>query len=171
MPITFRISGFSESLKIIDRQLEALEERAKDTRPAHAAIVKVFNEITKRTFATEGASSAAGKWAPLAKSTEKDRAREGYSPAHPILVRTENMKDSVVERTADTTIVSTPNYLSIGSSDPKLRFHQSRRPRKKIPRRPVFEPTQDDKHALLRPLRRYLTGHDPDQAVSGRVTR
>lgn len=171
MPITFRITGFADGLKAIDRQLEAIEERAKDTRPAHAAIVKVFNEITRTTFETEGASSAAGKWAPLAKSTEKDRAREGYSPAHPILVRTENMKDSVADRTSDTVIVSTPNFLSIGSSDPKLRFHQSRRPRRKLPRRPVFEPTQDDKHNLLRPLRRWLTGHDPDQAVSGRVTR
>lgn len=171
MSVTFRITGISEGLKIIDRQLAAIEERARDVSPAHPAVIKVFNEITRRTFQTEGASSASGKWAPLAKSTERDRAREGYGAQHPILVRTSEMRDSVVERTGDTVIVSTPTYLSIGTSNPKAKYHQSRRPRRKLPRRALFDPTQDDKHDLLRPLRRWLTGHDPNTPVSGRVRR
>jgi hypothetical protein len=81
------------------------------------------------------------------------------------------MKSSVTEQTGDTIIVSTANYLSIGTADPKAKFHQSRAPRKKLPRRALFDPTQDDKHDLLRPLRRWLTGHDPNEAVSGRVRR
>jgi phage gpG-like protein len=171
MSVTFRITGISDGLKVIDRQLAAIEERARDVSPAHPAVIKVFQEITRRTFATEGASSASGKWAPLAKSTERDRAKKGFGPAHPILVRSADMKSSVTEQTGDTIIVSTANYLSIGTADPKAKFHQSRAPRKKLPRRALFDPTQDDKHDLLRPLRRWLTGHDPNEAVSGRVRR
>ena len=169
MSITFRVSGFLEGLQIIDRQLAAIEERARDVSPAYPAVEKVFHEIVRRTFETEGASSASGKWAPLKKSTELDRAREGFSPAHPILVRTEAMKDSVADRTGDTIIVSTPTYFAIGSSDPKIMYHQSTRPRKKLPRRAPFDPTQDDKHDLVRPIRRYVTGQDPDAPVVGRA--
>lgn len=156
------VSGFLDGLQIIDRRLAAIEERANDVSPAYPAVERVFNEITRRTFETEGASSAAGAWKPLALSTERDRARKGFSPAHPILVRRGDMKASVTGRTSDTIIVSTPTYFAIGSDDPKVKYHQSTRPRKKIPRRPLFDPTQDDKHALIRPIRQYVTGHDPD---------
>ena len=171
MAITFRISGFLDGLQIIDRKLAAIEERASDMSPAHGAVVKVFNEIARRNFETEGASSAAGKWAPLKPSTQRDRARKGYPPANPILVREGDLRGSVVGQTGDSIVVSTPRYLAIGTATPYAVYHQSRAPRKKLPRRPIFEPTQDDKHALLRPIRRYVTGHDPDAPVAGRAGR
>jgi phage gpG-like protein len=171
MSVTMRISGFLDGLQVIDRRLAAIESRVADVSPAYPAVEKVFNEIARRTFESEGVSSAAGAWAPLAPSTERDRLRKGYGAAHPILVRTGDLKSSVVGRTGDTIIVSTPKYFAIGTADPKAKFHQSRRPRKKLPRRPIFEPTQDDKHDLVRPIRRYVTGHDPDAPVVGVVRR
>jgi hypothetical protein len=37
MSVTFRITGISDGLKVIDRQLAAIEERARDVSPAHRA--------------------------------------------------------------------------------------------------------------------------------------
>jgi len=52
-----------------------------------------------RQFATEG-SEFGTKWQDLAPSTQKDRKRKGYKPAHPILVRRGWLRASVVKKTS-----------------------------------------------------------------------
>lgn len=162
--IVVSISGVLEGIALIDRELQAIEERATDVSAAHPAVAKVFRAVVRKTFESEGQSSAAGPWPALAKRTVRERERLGYGGSHPILRRTNEMMRSVVERSADSIYVSTPNYLGLGSANPYLMYHQSTAPRSRLPRRPVFEPTEDDKHELVRPFRLWLTGHAPDAA-------
>lgn len=68
---------------------------------------------------------------------------------------------SVTQETGDTILVQTPRYLGIGSVVPYIAFHQSTRPRTKLPRRAVVDLTTDDRNELVRPIRQYLTGYDP----------
>jgi phage gpG-like protein len=155
------ISGFLDGAQIIDRKLDALEARISDVSPAWPAVVAVFREIARATFDTEGASNAGGQWPALAPSTQKERVRQGYGAAHPILQRSQRLMRSVTQETGDTILVQTPRYLGIGSVVPYIAFHQSTRPRTKLPRRAVVDLTTDDRHELLRPIRQYLTGYDP----------
>jgi hypothetical protein len=41
-------------------------------------------------------------------------------------------------------------------------FHQSTRPRKKLPRRAPVLLTADDRTAMMHPVRLYVTGRDPN---------
>jgi phage gpG-like protein len=155
------ISGFLDGAQIIDRRLNALEARITDVSPAWPAVVAVFREIARATFETEGASNAGGRWPALAPSTQRDRARQGYNPTHPILQRTQTLMRSVTQNTGDTILVTTPNYLGIGSAVPWIMFHQSTAARSKLPRRAVVDFTTDNRHDLIRPIRQFLTGTDP----------
>ncbi len=159
--VNVHITGTLDGLRIIDRQLQGIEERASDLTPAYGEVRRVFAEIVARAFATEGASGASGPWAPLAKSTQAERKAKGYAPDHPILERDSRLRRSLVEDTGDTIKVETPRSFAIGSRAPSVAYHQSLEPRTRLPRRPVFDPTGDDKHALVQPLRRYVTGYEP----------
>jgi phage gpG-like protein len=48
--------------------------------------------------------------------------------------------------------------LSIGTDVEYFKYHQSNKPRKRLPRRAPVLLTADDRHALMRPIRLYLTG-------------
>lgn len=61
-------------------------------------------------FASEG-DDAVGKWTPLRRATELFRARQGFPPAHPINIRTHQMRDFIVN--ADGTISGGPGYASV----------------------------------------------------------
>jgi phage gpG-like protein len=159
--LTVTISGFLDGAQIIDRTLNALEERITDVSPAWPAVLAVFQQIARATFENEGASNAGGSWPQLAPATVADRRRTGFSPTHPILERTGRLMRSVTQETGDTILVQAPQYFAIGSAVPYVAFHQSTAPRRKLPRRAVVDLTTDDRHELLRPIRQYITGHDP----------
>lgn len=156
-----QISGYLDSANIISRRLAAVAERARDVRPAYPEMVAIFQNIVAATFDTEGASGASGPWQPLAPRTVRERERLGYGGSHPILKRTGTLERSLTGYTGDTILVEQPNYLGIGTAVPYVVFHQSTDPRHRLPRRAVFDPTTDQKHALLLPLRQYLTGFEP----------
>lgn len=158
MGVSVRLTGTLDGLRIIDRKLQSWEDRASDVRPAYGELRAVFASVVQQTFDSEGGTSASGPWAPLAPSTARQRGRLSYGADHPILERTGEIIRSLTQVTGDTILVEQPTYFAIGSAVPYLIYHQSLAPRTKIPRRPVFDPTEDDKHALLRPLRVYVTG-------------
>ena len=164
-----RITLSVEGEIVIDRLLAGLEERAKDMRPAWPELVKVFQQITKAAFDTEGKSTGA-PWAPLAERTQRDRQRQGYGPAHPILQRTTQLQRALTigEGAYIKTTAESMAYLLAPHIDYFI-YHQSRKPRKKIPRRAPVLLTADDRHELFRPIRLYLTGRDPSARQRARV--
>jgi phage gpG-like protein len=147
---------------VVDRMLRGIEERAADVSGAWPAVVAVFRDVVGKAFATEGGSTGA-PWKPLARSTQAERRRLGFPPAHPILRRTGALARSLT--TPDGAIVSTtPTTLRIGSAVPYFRYHQSNEPRTRLPRRAPVNLTADDRTALMHPLRLWVTGRDPNAA-------
>ena len=165
MPL-FTITATLEGETVLDKRLQALEERIGDVRPAWPAVIAAFKQITGKAFATEGASTGQA-WRPLAPATQADRRRGGFPPAHPILQRTGDLRRAVMLESGDNVVVDAPRYLGIAITLPYFAYHQSNKPRTRLPRRAVINFTADDRHALVRPLRRWLTGHDPNALVQG----
>lgn len=163
------ITAFLDGDIVIDRRLAGIADRIADMRPVYPELARLFRSITARAFATEGASTASGPWAPLTPRTVADRRRQGYPGEHPILQRSSALRRSLTELTGDTILVETPSYFAIGSADPNVAFHQSTSPRTKLPRRPLVDLTSDDKHRLFLPLRRHVTGSDPSAPTRGRI--
>lgn len=58
------------------------------------AVAPFFDERITSRFDTEG-DEAVGRWVPLAAATQAIRASEGYGAAHPINVRTGELRDFV----------------------------------------------------------------------------
>lgn len=146
---------------VLDRMLQGMEDRARDLTPAWPGVVRAFREIVGRAFATEGASTGS-PWPPLTERTQRDRATEGFEPQHPILQRTKTLMRSLVVGDSGGFVHTRPDALEIGTNVEYFPYHQSNQPRARLPRRAPVLLTMDDRHALMRPVRLYLTGRDPD---------
>lgn len=157
MPMV-RLTVSLEGELVIDRVLRGIESRAQNLAPAWPGVLQAFYQITRAAFATEGASTGA-PWPQLTPSTQKDRQRKGYPPAHPILQRTHALERALTG--GGGAFASTgPSRLALILSGELsyFKFHQSNRPRTVLPRRAPVLLTADNRHALLRPVRLYLTG-------------
>jgi hypothetical protein len=156
---TLRITGVVEGQRVIDRVLVDLEHRITDVRPAWPLVIARFRAIVAKAFATEGASTGA-KWAPLAASTVADRRRHHFAP-HPILERTGTLRRSLTTDQGLGFVQETATSLTIGSNAKSFPFHQSRRPRTRLPRRAPVELTSTDRTELVRPIAEYVLGTNP----------
>lgn len=157
------IRGWLEGEEVISRELAGLESRMGDMTPAWPAVLAVFRTIMTRAFVTEGASTGS-PWPQLAASTVKQREREGFGGAHPILARTHALERALTTEGGASIVVELPNYFAVSVDLDYFKYHQSKAPRKKIPRRAPINLTQDDKTALLHPIRLYVRGLSPDTA-------
>jgi hypothetical protein len=155
---------------VIDRLLEGIEARAQDMTPAWPAVVQAFRRIVRAAFDTEGASTGSA-WPQLAESTQADRLRKLYQPEHPILQRTRTLYRSLAigDQVQGAFVNQTPQSLEIGTTVEYFKYHQSNKPRFKIPRRAPVLLTMDDRHEIFRPIRLYLTGRDPSAPQRSRV--
>ncbi|MDP9202284.1 MAG: phage virion morphogenesis protein [Gemmatimonadota bacterium] len=151
------ITGHLEGDVVIQRQLAGLEARMSDMTPAWPAVLSVFRGIMRAAFATEGGSTGA-PWPQLAERTVKDRERQGFPGRHPILARTHTLARALTTEGGASVVVQMPRYFAVAVDLDYFKFHQSKRPRAKIPRRAPINLTQDDKTALLHPIRLYVTG-------------
>lgn len=163
MTVPLRITMTLEGAVEIDRVLSGIEARASDLAPAWPAVVKAFQAITARAFATEGASTGA-KWAPLAKSTQAERVRLGFGAAHPILERTGALKRALtIGEGAFASMQPQSLTYRLSSEVDYFKYHQSSKPRTtKLPRRAPVLFTADNRTAVVHPIRLYLTGRDPN---------
>lgn len=149
----------------LDRALLDLEGRA--TAPLSdptvvREVVALFRKHVAAAFASEGASTGA-PWKPLAASTQADRKRHGYPPAHPILERTGKLERALT--IGDGARISTsPQKLvyQLNEDVGYFKYHQSTSPRARLPRRAPVLLTADDRHEIMGPIRLYLTGRPID---------
>jgi hypothetical protein len=151
------ITAHLEGEEVIQRQLAGLEEHMTDLTPAWPSVLKVFRGIMKQVFATEGGSTGS-PWAQLAESTVKQRQREGFPGRHPILARTHMLERALVSEGGASVVVMLPKYFAVAVDLDYFKYHQSKLPRTKLPRRAPINLTQDNKTALLHPIRLYVTG-------------
>jgi phage gpG-like protein len=151
------ITGHLEGDQVIQRRLAALEERVSDLTPAWPAVLRVFRGIMRQAFGSEGASTGT-PWPQLAESTVKEREREGYPGRHPILARTHTLERALTTEGGASIVVQMPKYFAIAVDLGYFKYHQSKAPRRRIPRRAPINLTQDNKTQLLHPIRLYVTG-------------
>lgn len=155
--------------KDIVRRMEALEERTNDLTPAWPAVDAVFSMIVAQQFHTEGAHGGA-EWAPLHSTTQRQRLRDGYGAAHPILRRTFDLYRSLTTLNADSISVHHERYYARGTGVEYFWYHQAPGARwsqhgRGLPRRAMIQFTADDKNELVRPIRIHLRGGDPTRTA------
>lgn len=150
---------------VVSRRLNALADRAEDISPAAPHVQREWHAQRARIFRSEGASGGS-PWAPLSIWTARSRASQGYPPFHPILQRTKRLMRSLTSAGGDSLLIATPRSIALGSDVEYLRYHK--RGTSRMPKRNPVATTADDRHALVRPIRRWVTGHDPGAAVRGR---
>jgi hypothetical protein len=158
--ITLNVDGVT----VVDRLLQGIEERAHDMTPVWPAVYDAFKAIVAKAFDTEGASTDAGKWADLAPSTQKDRARHGFPRSHPILQRTGALKRALTLGVGAYARMTPTSFQVQLASEPEsiasFGAHQRGVPSRKLPRRAMVSFTADQRTQLVFPIRLYLTGRD-----------
>jgi hypothetical protein len=156
----FRMTLSIEGIPEVDRMLQGIESRSQDVSPAWPKVVEAFQTIVARAFSSEGASTGA-PWAQLKPRTHLDRKRQGFPPAHPILQRTGKLQRALTtgEGAYVRSMANRLEYL-LSSEVGYFKYHQSRQPRSRLPRRAPVLLTGDDKNALVFPIRLYVTGRD-----------
>jgi hypothetical protein len=108
--------------------IQGIEDRSTDLQPFWPHLVTVFQGIVAQAFASEGASTGA-PWPPLAPSTQAERRRLGFPPAHPILQRTGTLKRALTvgEGAFIATTPTSMRYLVSQQTVPYFKyFHGSR---------------------------------------------
>jgi phage gpG-like protein len=155
MTVPFRFTFTIEGDRQVDKTLAAYADRVSDLTPAWNGVDQAFRAIVREQFASEGAHGGT-PWPALAARTQRDRQRHGFPPAHPILFRTGRLERSLTDLSADTISLHSARRYAIGSAVEYFPYHQSRKPRARLPRRAPIEFTADDRYELIRPIRLYL---------------
>jgi len=151
---TFDIDGDRELSARFHGLLAALE----DWSPAFEAIVTDWRATMREKFASggtfESGSDAQGNalpgWAPLSEQYAKWKARK--YPGAGILVRTGQLREASIN--PDVTIE--PRQLKLVIPTPWAIYHQSSRPRKRLPRRAFASLTAKQPGRWVRALREHL---------------
>lgn len=106
--------------------------------------IKSFTE--NDVFNSDG-SALGSRWSRLKMSTIKDRSRKGFL-AGPILQRTGNMKRSFKITEGD-------NWIELGNTAEYFKYHQSTKPRSKLPRRAMLRGNQKTRNIIVREFLKY----------------
>jgi phage gpG-like protein len=146
---------------VLSRELDGIEERLRDLSGAWPAIVSTFRGIVARAFATEGASTGQA-WKPLAERTQRDRKKLHFGAEHPILERYGMLRRSIATDQGLGFTTMTPTSLDIGTKVKYFKYHQSPKPRTKLPRRAMVLFTEQNRQDLVHPVRLWVTGRDPN---------
>lgn len=103
---------FAAQARAISHQQEALEQAAQIIETEAKAMIGHYQD----------------GWAPLAESTERQKAQKGYPPNAPLLA-TGEMRDSIEHNVNGLTAF-------IGTNDDKMKYHEFGT--SKMPPRPVY---------------------------------
>lgn len=144
---------------LVRRRLLRAAEDVTDHTDAFRVISHLIERAMDRLFGTQGASAGA-RWADLAPSTvaAKRRSRDATTRANAarVLMSTGRLRDSLTRSTGSDAIREIGrDYLRWGSRVPYGVYHQSRKPRKRLPHRPM-RLSMNAKRMIVRELQRGL---------------
>lgn len=152
-----------EGLAEFDRTFTRFTANLRDWRELWPAVIGELRRITQEQFAFEGKGTT-GQWRQL--SPKYAQWKELKFPGSTILSRTGRLVKSLTRRSGDSIIIGKPDLLIFGTSVPYAIYHQSRRARKKLPRRPIFDFSEDDKNRLTKAIQRALFKAGKNQGVA-----
>jgi phage gpG-like protein len=147
------VSG--KSSKLLDLKFSRLMFRTKDLRPVQNRIIQKYRNEVDLQFASQG-SRGGFPWRPLKPSTIEGRVRAGFAPG-PILQRTGTLRDSLVNSNHRLGCKgNTPLGWFLGTQVKYAVYHQSRAPRKKLPRRAFLTITRSFRLFVIRAIHRFV---------------
>lgn len=151
--------GVQHMLKVLDTAMSAPAIGAMLTQQ----IEPFIKERAAKRFAGEG-DDAVGKWAPLSSETERIRSSQGFSPAHPINVRTTELENYIVRGTGSVNIFSEGATLQYPKPSGKLSIRekmataQKGRAKPRTVPRPVLGLSHTDLEFVLLTLAYHVKG-------------
>lgn len=141
------------SVQHVTRALSAVERRVSDLRPAMERVGEAIYAHEREVFATEGAATAGGRWAPLSPRYAAWKARQ--APGRTILQLTGAMMESLIRPGATHSIYRvTDDSIEVGTSDPKVIRHQQGTGR--MPARRVIDPPPRVIEGLVQIVERHI---------------
>lgn len=144
---------------VFDRVIQGIqdiEQRSTNLQPFWPHLVGVFQGIVAKAFASEGSSTGA-PWAQLAPSTQAERRRLGFPPAHPILERTGTLKRALTvgQGAFVATTPSSMRYIVSEQTVPYFKYFHGSRAR--LPRRVPTLLTPQNRKQLWDSIQLYIT--------------
>lgn len=161
----FHLSITTEGETVVDRTLMRFSENLAQPTAALEEVGVIMREETEQQFTTEG-GHASGGWKPLTPERVAYKRSHGLDPH--ILRATDRLMASLT-RKADSDHIERieGDALIFGSSVPYGVFHQSSKPRTKIPFRPPVALTVEAKRKMMKRVQIALL-RGVDKAVWGR---
>lgn len=129
-----------EGEKLIARRFEILEDTVKDWSQTFEEIGADLVKTFQMNFQSSGALLEK-PWAPLSPRTIEQKLKAGY-PAD-ILIRTGTMRDSFSKEFG-------PMYVMVNNPVTYFKYHQSNRPRTKLPRRVMIALTNNMRNEIVK---------------------
>ena len=143
----FRLKWTIEGVPELSRILMTTVRKLSDLKLPLWKSSKLILADVEENFETEG--RLVGGWKPLAPSTVAGRMREGYGGEHPILQKTGALRKSFYS-----TVFNTKAFIS--ASSPYFAFHQSRKPRTRLPRRAMLVLTDRTKQNIVEEFHKFV---------------
>lgn len=140
--------------KQIDRRLMRLGERVIDPRPIYRFMMAAFYDWEKELFNTEG-ESGGERWAPLADSTLRDKAKHGKPLS--ILQEDRYLYRSLTSPRARGSYARFSRYgMEVGSSLKYAAIHYHGSPKTNLPRRRPVMLTQPQRQEWVKMMQRWI---------------
>lgn len=144
-----RISLEIDGLIVLDRSLSRFGEQLKDFRQAWPGVIVELQSIMREQFRGQGVGQT-GRWEPLSERYREWKERN--FPGRPILQRTGATMKALTSRTQHSIIDPQPTILTFGVALRYPIYHQ--RGSGRLPRRPIFDLTEDHKVRIVRVVQR-----------------
>lgn len=139
-----------EGARELDRTLPGVLKRVSDWRPFFRKFLVEYRLTRVRLLRAEGAFDGEKRWPDLSAAYARWKARE--YPGRTMLMRTGALARAAsypeTSETAQQLVIAIANDYAI--------YHQSREPREKLPRRPLFSLTGREKTRMVGRLRRFI---------------
>ena len=142
-----------EDVNLLKLKFDLMLEDMEDLSPVWEIAREDMMRDVKDVFETEGASMGE-KWVGLSKATIKDRKRKGFPP-YPILYRTGALKNSLLGGSGGIDVVDRWGW-EYGTRIPYAIYHQSRRPRRRLPRRAFLYVSNKFKGDLVKYIHKFI---------------
>ena len=144
----FRLKWTIEGVPELSRILLMAGRKVQNFKEPLFKSSRLILQDVERNFITEG--GLVGGWQPLTEATVRGRERAGFGGAHPILQKTgalrRSFKGYVDSKKAVITSVGVPYY----------KFHQSRRPRTRLPRRAMLTLVERTRQNIVQNFNEFL---------------
>ena len=147
MPDYFRLRFTIEGVPELSRILNVEHQKVSNFKEPLQKSAQMVRQDVERNFVTEG--GLVGGWKPLAPTTVAGRVREGYPGEHPILQKTGALRKSFYS------FVDSKRAV-ISSKSPYFVYHQSRQPRKWLPRRAILVLTEHTRQNIVEEFNKFL---------------